>query len=315
MIKEIVQALLRVRLLWPLLLLGGCVIQPFDNLEEWQEIRSSNFIVYTNASKAVAFDAVKELEAFRATALQMLTIPNLQKEKPVRVYLFKNQSSYKPFQITDNVLGYFIPKKNYIVLYAVLHEPEHQNAIIYHEYIHYLTSKHPDAIPRWYDEGLATMFETFKIDQGLVTFGKAQLVRWQFLKRAEWIPMDEFLSGQTSFHKNKGFTHAHSQAWALMHYFFYEPGNLEKLGQYLYMINNQKEYDEALQLAFGFTPEELLREVQNYVARGKLPYSTIKLDDINVMYSQEIRALDEKQAKKIIQDLLSQVENFKKQEK
>ena len=157
------------------------------------------------------------------------------------------------------------------------------------------------------------MFETFKIDEGLVTFGKAQFDRWKFLKQAEWIPMNEFLSGQTSFlHKTEGFTHAHSQAWALMHYFFYVPGNLEKLGKYLYMINNKKEYDEALQLAFGLTPKELSFEVQNYIARDTLPYSTIKLDDVGVIHSQKTRSLDEEQAKKVIQDLLSLVENFRK---
>ena len=117
---KIVMAMLRITILWWLLLLGGCAIRPFDNLEEWKEIRSSNFVVYTNAPKTIALDTVRELEIFRATALQITTIPNLQEKTPVRVYLFKNKNSYKPFQPTNNALGYFISQKNYIVLYAVL---------------------------------------------------------------------------------------------------------------------------------------------------------------------------------------------------
>ncbi len=304
---------LQVSVLWWLLLLGGCVTHPFANLEEWKEIQSKNFIVYTNAPETTALDVVKELEVFRATALKVITISSPEEAIPVRVYLFKNRNLFAPFRPSENAAGYFIPAKNYIVLYAIPFEQNPQFPIIYHEYIHYLTSKHPAIIPRWYDEGLATMFETFKIDRDLVTFGKAQHHRWSFLKyQASWIPMDEILSGQTSFHHNKGFTHAHSQAWALMHYFIYgNEKNPDKLGQYLYMVNNGYEYDEALRSTFGLTPEELLQEVKNYIAKETLPYSTMKLDDIAIDHYHHIRSLEKDEAEQVIQDLLDFIEAFR----
>ena len=103
---------LRVSVLWWLLLLGGCVTNPFANLDEWKEIQSKNFIVYTNAPEIAALDVIKEFEVFRAIALKIITISSLEETDPVRVYLFKNKNSFAPFRPTENTAGYFISGEN-----------------------------------------------------------------------------------------------------------------------------------------------------------------------------------------------------------
>ena len=307
-------AALRMSLLWWFWLLGGCAtVDPFANLDEWKEIQSKNFIVYTNAQEKVALNFVKEFEVFRATALKITTIPPFEETVPVRIYLFKNQNSFAPFRPSENAAGYFIQGKNYIALYAIPFEENPQYPIVYHEYIHYLISKHPAIIPSWFNEGLATMFETFEFNRGLVTFGNPQYDRWMLMKhQASWIPMKEFLSDQTNYHDNNELTHAHSQAWALMHYFIFgNKQNVAKLGQYIYLVNNGYEYDEALLSTFGLTPEELLQEVKGYISKATLPYSTMKLDDIAIDHHHHIRALKENEARQVIQDLKDLVETFR----
>jgi len=147
-----------------------------------------------------------------------------------------------------------------------------------------------------------------------VIFGNPQYDRWKFMQqRASWIPMKEFLSDQTNYHDHKGFTHAHSQAWALMHYFIFgNKHNMAKLGRYIYLVNNGYEYDEALLSTFGLTPEELLQEVKGYVAKDALPYSTMKLDEIDIEHRHHIRSLKENEARQVIQDLKDLVETFRK---
>ena len=111
-------AALRMSVLWWFWLLGGCAtIDPFANLDEWKEIQSKNFIVYTNAQEKVALNFVKEFEVFRATALKITTIPPFEETVPVRIYLFKNQNSFAPFRPSENTAGYFIQGKNYIALF------------------------------------------------------------------------------------------------------------------------------------------------------------------------------------------------------
>ncbi|MBP6058425.1 MAG: DUF1570 domain-containing protein [Nitrosomonas sp.] len=297
------------------LLLGGCAtVDPFANLEEWKEIQSKNFIVYTNAKEKVALNVVKEFEVFRATALRITTIPPFEEIAPVRIYLFKDKNSFAPFRPSENAAGYFISGKNYIAIYAIPFEENPQFPIVYHEYIHYLISKHPATIPSWFNEGLATMFETFEFNRGLVTFGNPQYDRWMFMKsQASWIPMKEFLSDQTNYLHDNGFAHAHSQAWALMHYFIFgNKQNMDKLGEYIYLVNNGYDYDKALLSTFGMTPEELLREVRSYISKETLPYSTMKLDDIAIDHHHHTRSLKEDEARQVIRDLKGLVEDFRK---
>jgi hypothetical protein len=81
---------------------------------------------------------------------------------------------FAPFKPTENTGGYFIQDKNYIALYATPFEENLQHPMVYHEYTHYLLSKHPAMIPKWFNEGLATMFETFELNRGVVKFGNPQ---------------------------------------------------------------------------------------------------------------------------------------------
>ena len=304
-----------VSILWWFLLLSGCAsTNPFANLDEWKVIQSKNFIVYTNAQNKIALDFVKEFEVFRAAVLKITTIPPFEEINPVRIYLFKNQNSFAPFRPSKHVGGYFIEGKNYIALYAIPFELNPQYPIIYHEYIHYLISKHPATIPNWYNEGLATMFETFELKQGIVTFGTPQYHRWLFLKeQASWIPMKEFLFDQTDYiHNNDELTHAHSQAWALMHYFIFgKTGNMAKLGQYIYLVNKGYAHDEALLTIFGLTPDQLLQEVKNYVSKDALPYSTMKIEEIAIDTPYHVRSLKEDEARQAIQDLKNEVDDFR----
>lgn len=111
---------LNMSMLWLLSLLHGCAtIDPFANLDEWKEIKSQNFTLYTNAEEKVALNFLKEFEVFRAIALKITTIPPFEETIPIRIYLFKNQNSFAPFQPSKNTAGYFISGKNYIALYAI----------------------------------------------------------------------------------------------------------------------------------------------------------------------------------------------------
>ncbi len=306
---------LSLSLLCCLLLVTGCApLHPFANLEEWQEIQTTNFTFYTNAEEQEALDIATKLEVFRAVALTITTIPPFVEKRPVRVYLFKNRRSYAPFQPSKNMAGYFIPEMNFIALPADGRGVS-QFSTIYHEYIHYLISKSPHNIPRWYNEGLATMAETFQFVDGDIKFGEPERGRWRYMEQqAKWIPMDTFISDQTDYdHKDRD-THAHSQAWALMHYFFYGDNtqNFVKLERYLDLLNNGSSYDVALMSAFGLTPEELLEEVKNYLSKSSLLYGRLRREDVTKGDDYQTRPLGNDEAKQIIQDLLELVLAFRK---
>ncbi len=289
---------------------GCAAINPFANLEEWKEIHAQKFIMYTNAEEVVGLAYVKELEAFRAIALEITVIHPFEETNPLRVYLFKDKRSFSPFQLPRNVAGYFLKNTNYIVLFAYSIKGNSLFPVIYHEYIHYLIAQRPANIPHWYNEGLATMFETVSMQRGRLTFGEPNQIRsWYMKYHARWIPMDKLLSDQTNFLNHSEGTDSYSQAWALMHYFFYRSDeSLDKLGQYIYLVNNGYDFDDALQKTFGLTPEGLLEEMRVYVAQENLVYSTIQLEDIVIDDHHDIHSLDQDEAQEVIQDLLDLVQ-------
>ena len=236
-------------------LLAGCVSHPFAHLEEWEEVRTRHFIFYSNAEEQVTLEIASNLENFREIALKMITIPEFQDSHSLRVYVFKDSRSFKPFQPTEHVGGFFIPGPNYIAINAGEWNLS-ASSIIYHEYIHYLISKHPAHFPRWYDEGLAELFETLEYQDEMVKFGipPSDMLFWLNMQ-AEWIPMDQLLLDQVDFTDNQGLTHAHSQSWAIMHYFLLgKEENFFKLGRYIFLVNNGTHPHEALMEACGLTP-------------------------------------------------------------
>lgn len=292
-------------------MLAGCVHHPFANLDEWKEIRTKNFIIYSNAEQHVTQEVAHNLENFRTIALKLTDIPPFQ-DPSLRVYVFKNRSSFAPFQPYEYVGGFFIQGPDYIALNADAWNLA-ASSIIYHEYIHYLLSKHPAHFPLWYEEGLAGLFETLEYDDKTVKFGIPPNDRWVWLDtEAEWIPMDRLLLGQVDFTENEGFTHAHAQSWAVMHYFFFgKVLDFFKLGRYIFLVNDGNSPDDALLQVFGLTPEELLKEVKQYIAQEHLGYSAISLTQIDQESNYRFLPISQIEAKRVLQDLLVLIKEYR----
>ena len=295
--------------LW-MMLLGGCVSHPFENLEEWNEIRTRHFIFYSNAEEDVALEIAKNLENFRTIALKMTDIPPFQ-DPSLRVYVFKNESSFTPFQPVEDVGGFFIPGPNYIAMNAGAWNLS-ASTIIYHEFIHYLLSKHPARFPRWYDEGLAGLFQTFEYQDGTVKFGIPPSDMWLWLNDLPvWIPMERLLWDQVDFLEHQGLTNAHAQAWAMMHYFFFgKEENFLKLGRYIFLVNNGMQPPMALMEACGLTPEGLLKEVKQHIAQESLHYSTMPLTQFNKDSNYQFLPIAQVEAKRVLQELLVLIKKY-----
>ncbi len=294
-----------------MIMLGGCVHHPFANLDEWKEIRTSHFIFYSNAEQHVTQEVARNLENFRTIALKLTNIPSFQ-HSSLRVYVFKNKISFAPFQPYTKVGGFFMQGPNYIAINASAWNLS-ASSIIYHEYIHYLLSKHPAHFPLWYEEGLAGLFETLEYQDETVKFGIPPNDRWVWLDtEAEWIPMDRLLLDQVDFSENQGFTHAHAQSWAMMHYFvFGKVLNFSRLGRYVYLVNEGTPPIEALKQVFGLTPEELLDKVKQYIAQEHLGYSAISLTQVDQESNYRFLPISQIEAKRVLQDLLVLIKEYR----
>ncbi|MGD9851902.1 MAG: hypothetical protein AB7T38_11590 [Nitrospirales bacterium] len=291
--------------------LGGCANHPFANLEEWKKIRTANFIFYSNTDETLAIDIAKTLENFRTLALQITTIPPFEEPHPLRVYVFNDWRSFTAFQPMEKVGGYFIQGHNFIAMNAAVWDGS-ASSIIYHEFIHYLLSKHPARFPQWYDEGLAGIFETFDYHDGTVKFGIPTGDKWLWLlTQPEWISMEQLLLDQVDFLQDQVGIMAHAQSWAMMHYFFFgKEGNFDKLGRYIFLVNDEVSPLEALMAACGLTPEGLFQEVKQYVAQGELDYTSIAINPVDLNPQLELLPVTQIEIKEVLHELLVPVKKI-----
>lgn len=88
-----------------------------------------------------------------------------------------------------------------------------------------------------------------------------------------------------------------------MHYFIFgKEGNMAKLGQYIYLVNNGYDHDKALLSTFGLTPKNYFRKL-SVMSQRCTSYSTMKIEAAAINTPYHVRSLKENEARQAIQDL------------
>ena len=156
---------------------------------------------------------------------------------------------------------------------------------IYHELTHCLMHTKYARIPAWLDEGLAVYYGTFTIKSGRAEIGKhldlfVQLLRGDPILRGvamRWFPVDVLVSAEKP--KDAGIIETpefYVQAWATAHYLLQgNPRRREELLRYFEWIQRGMPHDYAFEHSFSIDEDELLSEVQAYVASPALPFGWV----------------------------------------
>ena len=246
--------------------------------QKWIEIRTANFRFFSNAGRLATRQVAVDLEELRA-ALTELTDYDLQPPLPTFIYVFNGDRSFLPYKILyedrpATVSGYFIASDyaNYIAINA---DAQDASAIVFHEYVHDVANLNMWNLPVWFSEGLAQFYESFEVVGDTVHIGYPLIRHLVVLKGAVPIPLDQLFavdrfSELYNESDRKGTFYA--QSWALVHYLLL--GNDERrqqLGEYLELVRNGTEGDEAFNTAFSCNYESLTRELRGYLRTLRFP--------------------------------------------
>jgi tetratricopeptide (TPR) repeat protein len=265
--------------------------------QKWIEVRTANFRFFSNAGRSATRRVAVDLEELRAV-LAELTDYDLQTPIPTLIYVFKGEKSFLPFKTLyrdrpATVSGYFIggENANYIALNAGSADA---SAIVYHEYVHYVSNINLWYLPLWFSEGLAEVYESFTVERDTVYIGLPILRHIGLLRGTSLIPLDQFLAAdrQSELYNEddrKGIFYA--QSWALVHYLLL--GDEERRRQlylYLEMLRNGMPEDLAFAEAFSTDYEILARELRGYLRSLRFPWIETKAD-IDLDRDLEIREM------------------------
>jgi len=254
--------------------------------QKWYELRSPNFTYFTNigqrATQRIAFD----LELLH-TVLAKLTSRSRPSPTPLFVYVFQNDDALTPYKTLYRgkpaaLSGYFIrqPDANYIAING--DRRQDATGIVYHEYVHYFTANNLPGLPVWFEEGLAELYQSFRMSGDKVQLGFPDPRHLLVLNTSPLIPFDEFLrvDHQSPLYnegERKGIFYAES--WALVHYLLV--GSDERRPEayrFIELTSSGTPFDQAFASAFSIDISQLESELRRYVSRRLFRYIEIPTD-------------------------------------
>ena len=276
---------LRRRLILPTLILG---LFPSTGLarERWIRLSSPNFETVSNASEKKSRTLIRELEQFRQVFSELFHLTN--DRVPVTVFIFRNDKSFTPFKPVyegkpATVAGFFQGGRDRNVIALNATGSENPLHVIFHEYVHLLTSDTPYPWPLWVEEGLAEFYSTFQVRGRELKLGAPIPRHAETLRRTRMYSVENLFSiGHDSSEYNETRKQGvfYAQSWALVHYLMlHEKAKLRpQFVRFVQLLWRGVEPVEAFQQAIEVPFKALQSELQKYVRQHGLFSQVFRLE-------------------------------------
>ena len=166
--------------------------------------------------------------------------------RAVRIFLFANESEFRPYR--DDAEGFFATgvERDYMVLHA----GPVSNRVVFHEFTHLLLSHSPSPLPLWFDEGTAELYSNLDLSAKRLRVGEPIPEHLITLRTARWLTGAELASvTRTSSDYKAGMFYAES--WALVHMLNLAPAWRDGMPRFVLALTGGRDVTEAFQSAFG----------------------------------------------------------------
>lgn len=260
--------------------------------EAWLSVRSKHFLLIGNASEKDIRKVGVRLEQFRDVFSRIFTKSKAGSAIPITVIVFKNDGAFKSYKPIYQgkpaaVSGYFQPGEdvNYILLTSDLRETN-PYAVIFHEYVHALTSDNSRPLPPWLNEGIAEYYSSFEVESGekKVWLGKAIANHVLYLREQKFLPLQRLFAvdhGSPEYNERERKGVFYAQSWALVHYLLL--GNDSKRQpQFLRFVNALAAgapIDDSFKQIFQTEYATLEKELNGYIGRNSYPAQFVTFNE------------------------------------
>ena len=301
---------LRWRLILPTLILG---LLPSTGLarERWIRLNSPNFETVSNASEKKSRTLIRELEQFRHVFSELFHLTN--DRVPVTVFIFRNDKSFTPFKPSHegkpaSVAGFFQGGRDRNVIALNVAANENPLHVIFHEYVHLLTSDTPYPWPLWVKEGLAEFYSTFQVRGRELKLGGPIPRHAETLRRARMYSVENLFSidhDSSEYNETRKQGVFYAQSWALVHYLMlHEKAKLRpQFVRFVQLLWRGVEPVEAFQQAIEVPFKALQSELQKYVRQHGLYSQVFRLEVVPAAEQIDVAELNESKRQAHLGDL------------
>src|SRR5579872_2509917 len=289
--------------LYGLLFTFGGLMCTGARADTWTQVRSTHFVVNTDAGADRGRQLTLRFEQMRAVFGQLILRSEVNLPVPLTIIAFRNSDemqAHVPLYQGKAVSleGFFVqrPDRDFIVLDLSAPNPWET---VFHEYAHVLLDGNYPPTPLWFDEGFADYYSTINVQRDGVEIGKPPQGYLEQLRRAKWIPLADLFQVQPdSKTYNLGDRRSlfYAESWVVVHYLF-DTQKLPAAGSYFGLVQNQHvPLEQAVQQAFGMSSQQLEQEVKKYYESPQAVYRTMPLplsmEKMNTYTADKISATD-----------------------
>jgi hypothetical protein len=252
------------RLLALLLLLSSLISLNLSAAENWIELRSAHFTVYTPASEKEARTIANQFEQIRD--LFHSGFPTLQTDpyQPIVIIAVKGEKGMKEllpeeWEVKGHLHAAGLYQEGFDKHYVILQlDAEGQNPyhVLYHEYTHSLLHLNFSHLPPWFDEGMAEYLGNAILGDKESSMGVINSSHLYVLHTNQLLPIETLLTaGHDSpyYNESNRATVFYAESWALVHYLMLDPEARQKqlLAHFLEAWDKTHDQVEAARQAFG----------------------------------------------------------------
>ncbi len=258
--------------------------------DRWIQVRTENFTLFSNANERMTRAAGSNLEQLRAVLGTLFGGMKLTSPVPTYIFVFDHPKSFAPYSLiyegkTKELGGYFNPGPlaNNVAIVGNQYSRD-VSSIIYHEYLHYVLNTNQAELPLWLNEGLAELYSTFDVEDGLASIGYPIGSHLRWLRNNPLIPMAELIAiDHDSPTYNEGHRRGvfYAQSWALTHMLVM--GSNESPSRatvYADLLRQGIDDEDAFHRAMGGTYKEIEKELNHYVRGRKFSYSKLPVAEL-----------------------------------
>jgi tetratricopeptide (TPR) repeat protein len=278
----------------------------------WVEVRSPNFSVITDAGEKKGRDVALHFEQMRAVFGTLMTRANVNLSVPLQIVAFRSTKEMrqvapifngKPTELAGLFQGG--TDRSFIMLDMSVENPW---TVVFHEYAHRLMDGNLSIrTDPWFEEGFAEYFASIEVDNKEARVGKIPEDTYQILQHMGMMKVsDLFRVQQYSKTYNESGSHRttfYAESSLVVHY-LYDNLLIPKLVVYYDTLQNQKKpVEQAIQAAFGVTPEQFDKVLRNYLNSGRFRYYPIPTPPTIVIAQFTVAPVNEADAQALVADI------------
>lgn len=285
--------------------------------DEWVEVTTPRFRLFSNAGPTIAVKAARHLERL-ADAMQRTTRGmRVDAGRESRAYVFKSWQSFEPYSgsgadETAKNAGYQFTGQDFdgIAFYPL--DGDLPMSVASHEFTHIVVARSLGQIPVWTNEGLAEFYSTFRARSTGADIGDPIPYHIVDLRR-DMLPIENLILTDAASPDYRGGERRgtfYAESWALVHTLVMDGSDGQRFGSLLSALAGGTPGIVALRTIYGpNVTDSLQARLREVIRLGALPYTQWQFSEPLESSPVQTRSLDRVEMLMALGELLLHARN------